>query len=153
MEIFPHRVAHPPRKIHEHFWLIYEHFWPKKNSWSFLTKKKFMTIFDKNPKKFMTIFDQKPKNSWPFLTKNQKKNSWTFSTKTKKNHEHFRPKRPKKFMNNLRTFMTKNSYFSREFEAKSSKICQHWNKPRGTWKQPFHLPPFSESNTSPWRFK
>lgn len=39
------------------------------------------------------------------------------------------------------------------FHLISSSIVPIWYSPRGTWKQPFHFPPFSGSNTSPRRFR
>ena len=42
---------------------------------------------------------------------------------------------------------------SRRSHSHSLRICQIWNNPRGTWKQPFHLPPLRGSSTSPRRFR
>ena len=39
------------------------------------------------------------------------------------------------------------------FRSIRSRVCQHWYSPRGTWKQPFHLPPLRSISTSPRRLR
>ena len=50
------------------------------------------------------------------------------------------------------TFHRPPSYFS-IFCFNSLSRHSHLYRPRGTWKQPFHLPPLSVSSTSPRRFR